>query len=117
MRIRRGDTVQVIAGDDKGTIGRVLRVLRAENRVVVEGVNKVYKHVRPSQRNPRGGQLSKEMPINVSNVLLVNPELSRGVRVGTQINEAGDKVRICRRTGRELGVIRPAKPEPTTPSE
>lgn len=116
MLIRRGDMVEVIAGDDRSrgtnrTIGRVLRVLREENKVVVEGVNKVYKHVRPSQRNPKGGRLSKEMPINVSNVLLVNPDLGRGVRVGAKVNAAGDKVRYCKKTGRELGVIRPAKRE------
>ena len=116
MLIRKGDTVEVVAGDDRSrgttrTIGKVLKVLRSENKVVVEGINKVYKHVRPSQRNPRGGRLSKEMPINISNVLLVNPDLGRGVRVGTKINEAGDKVRVCRKTGRELGVIRPAKRE------
>jgi large subunit ribosomal protein L24 len=116
MLIRRGDMVEVIAGDDRSrgttrTIGRVLRVLREENKIVVEGVNKVYKHVRPNQRNPKGGRLSKEMPIDVSNVLLVNPDLGRGVRIGTKLNAAGDKVRFCKKTGRELGVIRPAKKE------
>jgi large subunit ribosomal protein L24 len=116
MLIKKNDMVEVIAGDDRSsgntrTIGKVLRVLRAENKVVVEGVNKVYKHVRPSQRNPKGGRLSKEMPIHVSNVLLVNPDLGRGVRVGTKINEAGAKVRVCKVTGRELGEIKPAKRE------
>lgn len=114
MLLRKGDMVEVITGDDRSrgetrTIGRVLRVLRAENKIVVEGVNKVYKHVRPSQRNPKGGRLSKEMPISASNVLLVNPDLGKGVRIGAKINEAGDKVRYCKKTGRELGLIRAAK--------
>lgn len=107
--IRRNDIVQVITGDDKGATGKVLKVLREEGKVVVEGVNKVYKHVRPSQRNPKGGRLSKEMPIQLSNVLLFNSELGRGVRVGVRINEAGEKVRYCKKTGREMGVIRHAK--------
>lgn len=114
MLIRRGDLVEVIAGDDRSrgktrTIGRVIRVLREENKILVEGVNKVWKHIRPSQRNPKGGRLSKEMPIQISNVLLVNPRLSRGVRVGAKINENGDKVRVCKVTGDELGVIKPSK--------
>ena len=78
-------------------------------RTVVEGINKVYKHVRPNRQNPRGGRLSIEMPIDASNVLLVNPELGRGVRTGVRINEAGDKVRFCKKTGKELSVVRPAK--------
>jgi large subunit ribosomal protein L24 len=109
MHIRKGDIVQVIAGDDKGRTGTVLRVITKENRVVVEGMNRVYKHVRPSQRNPKGGRLQVEMPIHASNVLLVNPDLNRGVRTGVKINAAGDKVRYCKKTGKELGVIRPAK--------
>ena len=74
MHIRKDDQVEVIAGDDKGTstdrkIAKVLRVLPERNKIVVEGVNRVYKHLRPSQKNPQGGRLSKEMPIDVSNVL------------------------------------------------
>lgn len=116
MHIRRGDLVEVIAGDDRSRggqrkIARVLRVLRKENKVVVEGVNRVYKHVRPTQRNPRGGRLSKEMPIHASNVLLYNPELGRGVRIGVKTNAAGDRVRYCKKTGKELGVLRRAREE------
>lgn len=116
MLIRKGDLVEVIAGDDRSrgsarTIAKVLRVLRKEEKIVVEGVNKVYKHVRPNQRNPKGGRLSMEMPIHVSNVLLVNPELGRGVRIGARVNGDGTKVRYCKKTGRELGILRPAKRE------
>lgn len=109
VKIRRGDEVKVIAGDDRGATGKVLRVLREDNKVVVEGVNKVYKHVRPTQRNPKGGRVSKEMPIHVSNVLLYDSELGRGVRVGTKTDAEGNKVRVSRKTKRELGVVRPAR--------
>lgn len=103
MYIRKGDVVQVISGDDKGKIAPVLRVDRVNGKVVVEGVNRVFKHVKPSQRNPKGGRLQLEMPIQACKVLLVNPDLNRGVRVGVKINAAGDKVRVCRKTGREIG--------------
>jgi large subunit ribosomal protein L24 len=106
MYIRKGDLVQLIAGDDKGKTGSVLRVNRAKDRVVVEGCNKTKKSIKPSQRNPKGGQLSIELPVHVSNVLLVNPDLGKGVRIGVKVNERGDKVRYCRKTGRELGVLR-----------
>jgi large subunit ribosomal protein L24 len=115
MHIKRGDLVEVIAGDDRTRrkderkIARVLRVIVDEGKVVVEGVNKVYKHVRPNRQNPRGGRLSIEMPIDASNVLLVNPDLGRGVRTGVRVNPNGDKVRFCKKTGKELGVIRAAK--------
>ena len=116
MHIRRGDMVEVVAGDDRSRggsrmIAKVLRVLPKENKVVVEGVNKVFKHVRASQRNPRGGRLSREMPIHASNVLLYNPEVGRGVRTGTRVNDRGDKVLYCKKTGKELRVIRPARRE------
>jgi len=73
MYIRKDDVVEVIAGDDKGTRGKVLKVLREKGQVVVEGVNRVYRHLRPSKRNPQGGRLSKEMPVDASNVQLVDP--------------------------------------------
>jgi len=101
--IRKGDVVQVLSGDDKGKVATVLRVDRQAKKVVVEGVNRVYKHVRPSQRNPKGGRLQTEMPIHASKVLLVNPDLGKGVRVGVKINANGDKVRVCKKTGREIG--------------
>jgi large subunit ribosomal protein L24 len=84
MFIRRDDIVEVLAGDDKGKRGRVLRVLRAENKVVVEGINRVYKHLKPSRRNPQGGRLSKEMPIHASNVALIDPQTNRPTRVGVR---------------------------------
>src|SRR5437764_14043604 len=74
MYIKKGDTVQVMTGDDKGKRGRVLEVLPRKNKVVVEGINRVYKHLRRSQKNPQGGRLSKEMPVAVSNVQLIDPQ-------------------------------------------
>src|SRR5688572_6848472 len=103
MYIRKDDIVQVISGEARGKIAKVLRVDRQAGKVVVEGVNRVYKHVKPSQRNPKGGRLHLEMPIFASKVLLVNPELNKGVRVGVKINANGDKVRVCKKTGREIG--------------
>jgi large subunit ribosomal protein L24 len=115
MHIRKDDQVEVIAGDDKGTpsdrrIAKVLRVLPARNKIVVEGINRVYKHMRPSQKNPQGGRLSKEMPIDVSNVLLFCPKCNRGVRVGRRFTDDGQKQRYCRSCKTSLGNVGPAKP-------
>jgi large subunit ribosomal protein L24 len=108
MNIRKDDTVQVLTGDDKGRTGRVLRVLVDKGKVVVEGINRVYKHMKPSRRNPQGGRLSKEMPVDVSNVALYCPNCRRGVRVARRINEDGSKERACKKCGRSLGIIRKA---------
>ena len=72
MLIRKGDVVRVVTGDDKGATGKVLRVLKDKNKLVVEGVNRVYRHMKPSRRSPQGGRLSKEMPVDVSNVMLID---------------------------------------------
>ena len=86
--IRSGDSVVVIAGRDKGKTGKVLRILTAKNRCVVEGVNRVWKHVRPSQRNPQGGRIQKDAPIHLSNVMpLVPGGGNRGTRVRTEVRE------------------------------
>jgi large subunit ribosomal protein L24 len=79
--IKSGDTVVVIAGADKGKTGRVLRVVTGKDRVVVEGVNRVWKHVRPSQRHPQGGRIQKDAAIHISNVLPVDPNTGKGARV------------------------------------
>ncbi len=116
MHIRKGDIVEVIAGDDASTpgtrtTGRVLRVLPDKKKVVVEGINRVYKHLRPDQRNPQGGRLSKEMPIDISNVLLYCSTCSRGVRVGRRYGTDGKKERYCKKCGNSLGVL--SKPRQT----
>src|SRR6188768_1481077 len=99
MNIRKDDQVEVITGDDKGSpggrrIAKVLRVLPEKNKVVVEGVNRVYKHLKPSQKNQQGGRLSKEMPVDASNVMLYCSACGRGVRVGHKFNDAGQKLRV-----------------------
>ena len=108
MHIRTGDIVEVIAGDDKDVKGKVLHIDRAKGKVTVEGVNKVYKHVRRSQRNPQGGRLSKEMPVQLSNVLLMCPKCNKGVRTGVKID--GDvKQRVCKKCNASLGEISKSK--------
>jgi large subunit ribosomal protein L24 len=109
MHIKVDDTVEVIAGDDRGERGRVLNVDRRAGKVVVEGVARVYKHVRRSQKNPQGGRLSKEMPIQLSNVLLVCNRCGKGVRTGARYSADGAKERFCRKCGTALGQIAPAK--------
>ena len=112
MHIKKDDLVVVIAGDDAepGRARRVLRVLPDEGKLVVEGVNRVYKHVKPNRRNPQGGRLSKEMPIDASNVMLVCPTCNRGVRVGHRFTDAGQKQRYCKICSASLGNVGPAKP-------
>jgi large subunit ribosomal protein L24 len=107
MRIRTNDTVRVIAGEDRGTTGKVLRVSLKDNKVVVEGVNRVYKHVRRSQRNPQGGRLSKEMPISVSNVLLVCERCGKASRTGDRYLPNGAKERYCKKCGASNGLVAP----------
>ena len=117
MHIRKDDVVQIVAGEDKGTKddptrGRVLRVVRAEGRitkVIVEGVNRVYRHVRRSQRNPQGGRLSKEMPIAVSNVQLVCTACGRAARTGARFKPDGSKERYCKRCKAGIGGLKPPK--------
>jgi len=108
MHIRKDDIVEVIAGDDASSTGRVLRVLPERGKVVVEGINRVYRHMRPSRRNQQGGRLSKEMPVDVSNVLLVCTTCRRGVRVGRRVNAEGRKERFCKKCGNGLGFLGPA---------
>jgi large subunit ribosomal protein L24 len=110
MYIRKDDIVEVLTGDDKGKRGKVLRVLRHKNQVVVEGVNRVYRHLKPSRRNPQGGRLSKEMPVNVSNVAMIDPQTNRPTRVGVKYQDDGTKVLIAKRSGITLRTL--AKPNP-----
>ena len=116
MKIRKDDMVEVIAGDDKGTpdqrrVAKVLRVIPERNKIVVEGVNRVYKHLKPSAKNQQGGRLSKEMPIDASNVMLVCPTCNRGVRVGHRFTDAGQKQRYCKICSASLGNVGPIKPK------
>ena len=108
LHVKKGDMVEIIAGDHKGAVGRVLRVIAEKNSVVVQGHNIAKKHVRPSRRNPQGGRINVEQPIDISNVLPVNPKSSRGSRVRYQVNEDGSKKRVAA-DGTEIGVVRKAK--------
>jgi large subunit ribosomal protein L24 len=110
MHLRKDDVVEVIAGDDKGTRGKVLRVMRAKNKVVVEGVNRVYRHLKPSRRNPQGGRLSKEMPVDASNVALVDPVQNKPTRVGVRYAPDGSKELYAKRSGTRIRLL--SKPDP-----
>ena len=105
--IKKGDMVEVIAGDNKGSTGKVMKVIPEKQRVVVEGLNLAYKHVRPSQRNPQGGRIRIEQPIHISNVLPVNPKSSRGSRVRFEVAKDGSKKKVAI-DGSEIGVVRKA---------
>jgi large subunit ribosomal protein L24 len=109
MWIRASDTVIVIAGADRGTRGKVLRVDHEAGKVVVEGVNRVYKHVRKSQKNPQGGRLSREMPIALSNVALICGACGAAARMGARYQDDGAKQRYCKKCGAANGQIAPAK--------
>jgi large subunit ribosomal protein L24 len=110
MRIKLNDVVQVITGDDKNVRGKVLAVDHKTGKVIVEGVNKVYKHVKRSQKNPQGGRLSKEMPIPLANVLLYCPSCGKPTRVGARYVADGSKERFCKRCSAALGRMGPPKP-------
>jgi large subunit ribosomal protein L24 len=101
MFVKKGDTVKVISGDNKGKIGKVLKVLVRENRVVVEGVNIVSRHTRPSNANPDGGIIKKEAPIAISNVMVYDTKASQATRVGYK-EENGKTVRFAKKTGNLL---------------
>lgn len=109
MHIKTDDMVVIIHGDDKKLRGKVLRVDQEAGKLVVEGVNRVYKHVRRSQKNPQGGRLSKEMPIPISNALLLCPKCNKGVRTGARYLKDGSKQRFCRKCGESLGTLAPPR--------
>ena len=98
MKIRTGDTVIVISGDDKGKTGKVLKALPKEDKVIVEGVNVNKKHVKPSQANPKGSIKEINLPIHVSNVALVDPKTNKASKVGYK-NVDDKKVRVARKSG------------------
>ncbi|MBA2876752.1 50S ribosomal protein L24 [Thermaerobacillus caldiproteolyticus] len=101
MHVKKGDKVQVISGKDKGKQGVVLAAFPKKNRVLVEGVNIVKKHAKPSQANPQGGIISKEAPIHVSNVMPLDPKTGTPTRVGYKIVD-GKKVRYAKKSGEIL---------------
>src|SRR4029078_3245528 len=109
MHIKTNDTVEVITGDDKGQRGKVLSIDRRIGRLVVEGINRVYKHIRRSQKNPQGGRLSKEMPVPLSNVTMVCSRCGKTSRTGARFTDDGSKERFCKNCGTGLGTLAPPR--------
>jgi len=103
-RIRKDDTVIVLAGKDKGRSGKVLKVLPKEERVLVEGVNMIKRHTKPDMAHPNGGVISKEASLHISNVALRDPKTGKPTRVGFKVNDKGRKVRVAKGSGVEIDV-------------
>lgn len=103
MHVVKNDTVKILTGKYRGKTGKVLKVFPKENRIIVEGVNIIKKHTKPSQKNPQGGIVEKESSINVSNVMVIDPKTNESSRVGYKFLEDGTKVRISKKSGEMLG--------------
>ena len=103
LHIKKGDIVYVNTGEDRGKTGRVLKVLVADNRAIVEGINMVTKHTKPNAKNPQGGRTQTELSVHISNLNPVDPKSGKPTRVGREINEKTKKlVRYAKRSGEEL---------------
>ena len=102
LHIKKGDTVVVLAGDDRGKKGRVLSVQADKQRAIVEGVNMVSKSTKPSAKNPQGGIVKQEAPIHISNLALVDPKTGEPTRVAIKKTDDGKKVRVAKKSGEEI---------------
>jgi large subunit ribosomal protein L24 len=102
LKIRKGDLVAVIAGDSKGSQGKVLEVIKEKSRAIVEGTNMVSKHTKPNAATPNGGIVKMEAAIHLSNLMLVDPKSGKPTRVGRQKNKAGKLVRVAKKSGEEI---------------
>jgi large subunit ribosomal protein L24 len=102
LKIRRGDRVMVIRGNHRGQEGTVLRVEPEKNRVVIEGVNRRKRHMKPSQTNPEGGIVEFEAPVHASNVMLIDPQTGEPTRVRTQVGTDGKRERVAVKSGRVI---------------
>mgnify|MGYP003466876118 CR=1 FL=1 len=102
LHIKKGDTVIVIAGDNKGQQGKVLKVETSKQRAIVEGVNLVKKATKPNAQNPQGGIVEQEAPIHISNLSLIDPKSGKPTRIAIKKNEDGTKVRIAKKSGEEI---------------
>jgi large subunit ribosomal protein L24 len=105
MGIKKGDTVVVVSGKNVGQTGEVLSIVPKKNKVVVQGVNMITRHTKPVQQHGKGSLVKKEAPIHRSNIMLYCPTSKKGVRVGSKVLENGEKVRISRKTGEQVGQI------------
>lgn len=102
LHIKKGDTVVVITGNDKGQKGRVLEVIRKTDRAIVEGVNMMKKHTKPNAESPQGGIIEKEAPVHISNLMLVDPKTGEATRIGRKLDDNGKLVRISKKSGEEI---------------
>lgn len=102
LHVKKEDTVMVISGKDKGKKGRVIAAYPRENRVLIEGVNMVKKHAKPTQQNPQGGILNQEAPIHASNVMLIDPKSGEPTRIGYKVLDNGKKVRVAKKSGQTI---------------
>jgi len=102
LKIRKGDLVKVIAGDSKGSEGKIVEVIIEKNRAIVEGVNMISKHTKPNAANPNGGIVKQEAAIHISNLALVEPSTGKTTRVGRKLNDAGKLVRVSKKSGEEI---------------
>ncbi|MFW6034975.1 MAG: 50S ribosomal protein L24 [Halothermotrichaceae bacterium] len=101
-KIKKGDTVEVISGKDRGKRGKILKVDPKKARVVIEGVNIIHRHMKPTQDMPQGGIIENEGPIHISNAQLVCPACDEKSRVGIEVLDNGDKVRVCKKCGEDI---------------
>ncbi|MGV8091021.1 MAG: 50S ribosomal protein L24 [Mangrovibacterium sp.] len=102
LHIKKGDTVVVIAGNDKNRQGKVLEVIREKSRAIVEGVNMIKKHTKPNSANPQGGIIEKEAPIHISNLMLIDPKTESRTRIGRRLGDNGKLVRYSKKSGEEI---------------
>lgn len=102
LHIKKGDTVYVNAGENKGQTGKVLKVLVSEQRAIVEGINMVSKSQKPSAKNPQGGIIKQEAPIHISNLNVVDPKTGKATRIGRKLNADGNLVRYAKKSGEEI---------------
>jgi len=99
MRIKKGDTVRVVTGEDRGKEGKILKVFPDKGRIIVEKVNLIKRHTRPSKMVPQGGIIEKEAPINATNVMLVCPNTGKPTRIGSEILSDGSRARVSKKSG------------------
>jgi len=101
-KLKLNDKVEVICGKDRGRVGKVIRISSKDDRVVVEKINMVKRHTKPSVLNQQGGIIEKEAPIHISNLMLICPRCAKSVRVGRKVLEDGSRVRICKKCGESV---------------
>lgn len=102
LHIKKGDTVIVMAGNSKGSEGKVLEVVREKERAIVEGVNMVSKHTKPNAKHPQGGIIKQEAPIHISNLMIKDPKTGKPTRVGRRLDKDGKLVRFSKKSGEEI---------------